>query len=215
MSVTTYKLYKLLGWLCCFINISFSQGKTAQDSSILSLIKNEDAFLHWQISWQDISPTFNLDSFHASSQYAFPGRVLNSFSQFDITKVDYPSMVAFSPDGLKAVAYGYAQTCEDDYCSILLYDLQLHNVFELSAVGSQYPPFNGFAWLNNDVLIMVGEAYHMSKADVDSVAPSISVFDVRSKTVHNLTGEYIVKDKNFKTPDNHVTIEPDLFLDFK
>ena len=206
----------ILVWVLCFFSSSFSQGKDAQDISILSLIKNEGAFLHWQTTWQDLLPTFNLDSFQLLGQHDFHRRVLNSFTTFDVSKIDHPSMIAFSPNGLKAVSYGYAQTCGDDYCSVFLYDVQLHKVLELSAVGVNYPPFNGFTWLSNDLLVMIGETYHFTRETViDSVGPSISVFDFQSMTVRVLVAGFIPKDTYFKNPDDHVTVEPDLILYYK
>jgi hypothetical protein len=208
--------YEIWMWVLCFFSLSSSQGKSAQDTSILSLIKHEGGFLHWQTTWQELQPTFDLDNFQLLGRHDFHQSVLRSFPTFDMTKIEYPAMTAFSPDGLMAVAYGYAQTCGDDYCSVFLYDLRHHQVLELSEVGSNYPPFNGFAWLSNDLLVMIGEAYHFTKETViDSVAPSVSLFDFHVMSVRVLGGRFVPKDEYLKNPDGHVTVEPDLILDYK
>ncbi len=193
--------------------LSLSQGKTAQDSSVLMLIKQEGAFLHWQTTWEDLDSSFALESFRLHNQHDFPQRVLDSLRPFDMSRIDHPSMLAFSPNGLKVVAFGYAQTCGDDYCSVFLYDLRHSKVFELSAVGMNLPPFNGFSWLNNDLLVMVGESYHFTRETVlDSVAPSVTAFNFHTMRATSLIGNFVPRDEYMKTFNDRVTVEPDLML---
>src|SRR5437016_5812848 len=68
MTARSSMWFSIFVLLVSFGSPSLTQTKTSQDSAILSLIKNEGAFQHSQTNWQDLLPTFDLDSFEAMEQ---------------------------------------------------------------------------------------------------------------------------------------------------
>ncbi|MBS4029198.1 MAG: hypothetical protein KGZ58_11275 [Ignavibacteriales bacterium] len=150
------------------------------------------------------------------NQREFSLRTLDSLSTVDLTKIDFPHMIAIAPNGQKVVAYGYAEMCQDDYCSVFLYDFQECKVFELFGVGLYLPSFNGFAWLNNELLLVVGIYFRFTReGEIETVAPSVTLYDFKLMNVRTLVGGFISREKYFKNRDNRVMIEPDLMLNLK
>ncbi len=193
---------------------SFAQDKTREDLAILSLLKEHRGFLRWQSNWIALLPGFDLLKFQLASQERLQLAVLDSFQRFDMTKIDHPGHVAISPNGSRVVAYGYAEYCEDDYCSIRLYDLQLHKVLELSAVQPPFRSMNGVAWLNDEIVVVVGVSPRPKDPTAsDAVAPCVSIFDLRERTIHLFTGASVPAKQYLSRADRSVTVEPDLMLE--
>ncbi len=188
--------------------IASGQETSHADSTILTFLSQEQAFLLWQENWKKRLPEFNLTAFKFKEEKKLTEQFKDSTSIEKIRGKRHLALMLFSPSGLMAVnpragtevikKKAYYSLAHGDSDELRLYDFTSNTSFRLLFISNYGPLIEGITWLTDEMLVAVGERFDLS-GEFDKVAPAVMIFDLNQMTMRMLVGNFIKALDYYKT----------------